>query len=201
MIKFIVLLLLCAAPVLGAAQDKEHEDLARRWAQSIDAAELNRIAAIRPDVHISGSHYVDSAYHIGFYFAPSDSIKNISAAGEASFIITNSFYFLRMKTVTFDHAAQMLAKAMHQDAKDKVPAGITNYKVGKLRKGEDQYCLCWTYEKHYTDRSGQDVVSVIRIQYGSMSKVIVMNLIFPDDEKAAQKIAKLNSFASSVTLF
>ena len=201
MIKFIVLLLLSAAPVLGAAQDKEHEDLARRWAQSMDAAEHNRVAAIRPDVHISGSHYVDSAYHIGFYFAPGDSIVNKSANGEASILVTNSFYFLRMKTLSFDHSEETLAKAMHQEAKDKVPAGVTNYKVGKLRKGENQYCNCWTYEKHYTDRTGQDVVSVIRIQYGSMSKVIVMNLIFPDDEKAAQKIAKLNSFASSVSLF
>ena len=193
-----ILLLLCINSFLGYAQDKEQEDLARRWAQSLDEADHNRVSAIRSSIHISGSHYVDSAYHIGFYFAPGDSIVNRSENGEASFLITNSFYLLGMKTLSFNHSEETLAKAMHKDAKDKVPAGLTNYKVGKLHKGENLYS---SYEKRYTNSKGQDLVSVVRVQYGSMSKVILMILILPNDDKVVQKIAKLNSFASSVSLF
>ncbi len=202
MINRILFALLCLMPFAGHAQDdKEKQDLERRWRASMEAAEEKQQAERHPKVTITGVHYVDSEYGIGFYFNSGDSIQNKSANGVAYITISNGFYYMRMNSVKYNSAVESYAKEVHERAKNLTPKSATHYKVGKLRKGENEYCLCWHYETHYTDPDGKDMMMVTRIQYGTMGKALVLVAVFPDDAEVEKKTMKLNDLANSVSMF
>ncbi|MEP6673959.1 MAG: hypothetical protein ABJA78_02345 [Ferruginibacter sp.] len=194
----VIIICLSALPGLGQTA-AESADLARRWRASMDAAEQQRIDGIKPNPFITGSHYVDSAYRIGFYFSPGDSISNKSGGGTTQIVISNKFYYMRMSTVNISMAVKNYADKQHDDTKSHTPEGITNYKVGKLKKGENQYCFCYSFRTTYTDKYGKDMIAVIRMQYGTNSSIIKFAATFPDDADAAAKETKLNDFANSVS--
>ncbi len=191
---------LSALPSLAQTND-ENADLARKWRASMEEADRQRISGIKPGPVITGNHYVDTAYKIGFYFSPGDSIINRSANGMALITIAHGFFYLRMSSVHNSSAVKTFAEQQHDESKEKEPADIKHYKVGKLMKDDNPYHMAYTYRITFTDKQDLDMEVFIRIQYGASETKVKLAATFPNDADAPKKEQKVNDFANTVSMW
>ena len=201
-LQYTLALLFCLSAIHGHAQTTdENADLARRWRSSMEEADRQRISGIKPGPVITGNHYVDTAYKIGFYFSPGDSIINRSANGAALITIAHGFYYMRLSSVHNNMAVKTYAEAQRDESKEKEPTGVTHYKVGKLKADDNPYHMAYTYRITFTDKQGQDMVIIVRIQYGTTETKVKLAATFPNDTEAPNMEQKVNDFANTVSMW
>jgi hypothetical protein len=194
--------LFCLSALPGFSQtNDENADVARKWRASMEEADRQWISGIKPGPVITGTHYVDTAYKIGFYFSPGDSIVNRSANGMALITIAHGFFYMRMSSVHNSSAVKTYADQQRDESKEKEPAGVKHYKVSKLMTDDNPYHMAYTYRITFTDKQDQDMVVFVRIQYGTSGTKVKLAASFPNDADAPKKEQKVNDFANTVSMW